>query len=122
MDRMRLIPVILAVLLGLTACREARGPAPAPIATVELAEIHLVLYVDRDLGIRGVIPDGWFETMPGLFPGMYLASPPETRPGTVLIQPLEAGATFDQAAEEWAPRLGLEEEPKLTGSRESGVG
>ena len=54
---------------------------------------------------------GWFEAMPGLFPGTHLVSPPDARPGTVLIQRLEAGATLDQVAEEWGPRLGLEEAP-----------
>lgn len=98
--RYRLLPptALLAVLLVLAACGQADVPVPAPLATVDVAGITLVPYTEEHLGISGVVPEGWFEAIPGLFPGLYLSSPPATRPGTVLIQRLEGGATLDEAA------------------------
>jgi CubicO group peptidase (beta-lactamase class C family) len=111
--------VLLVMLLELAACGGKATPAPIPVATIDVADITLVPYTSKDFGISGVVPDGWVEVMPGLFPGMYLAGSPEDRPGTVLIQRLEGGATIEQAAAVWLPRLGLEEFPESVGSRET---
>jgi CubicO group peptidase (beta-lactamase class C family) len=110
---------LLAILLALAACGQAELPAPGPLATIDIAGITLVPYTDEHLGISGVVPEGWFEAMPGLFPGVYLSSPPAARPGTVLIQRLEGGTTLDQAAAQWLPLLGIEEAPPRTGSRQT---
>lgn len=111
--------VLLVMLLELAACGGKATPAPIPVATIDVADITLVPYTSKDFGISDVVPDGWVEVIPGLFPGMYLAGPPEDRPGTVLIQRLEGGATIEQAATVWLPRLGLEEFPESVGSRET---
>ena len=43
----------------------------------------------------------------------------EERPGTVLVQRLEAGATLRQATAAWLPRLNLEELPERVNTRET---
>jgi CubicO group peptidase (beta-lactamase class C family) len=116
---MRKTALLLAFLLLLASCGEDKSRAPKPLATVDTQSLTLVPYTDGHQGLSGLVPAGWFEAMPGLYPGLFLSGPPAARPGTLLVQRLEAGATLDQVAEQWGPRLGLEEAPPSAGSRKT---
>jgi CubicO group peptidase (beta-lactamase class C family) len=91
-----------------------------PVATANAGSITLVPYISRAFVMSGVVPDGWIDAMPGSFPGLYLASLPEHRPGTILVQRLEAGVLLRQAIAAWLPRLNLDELPERVSTRERG--
>jgi CubicO group peptidase (beta-lactamase class C family) len=110
------LSVLLASCGGPLAAPEA---LPIPVAPVDVGGIALVPYISKDFGMRGVVPDGWIEALPGTFPGLYLSSLPEHRPGTILVQRLEAGALLRQALAAWLPRLGLKELPERSSTRET---
>jgi CubicO group peptidase (beta-lactamase class C family) len=105
----------LALLMTLTTCAGETGPVPRPVATTDIENITLVSYTDREFGLSGMVPDGWFEALPGI----YLAGTPEERPGTVLIQRMEGGATVEQALAGWQELLGLVKAPQPAGTRET---
>jgi CubicO group peptidase (beta-lactamase class C family) len=112
--------VALSVLLTSCGGPLAALEAPSiPVATGDIGQTALVPYISKDFGMSGVVPDGWIDAMPGDFPGLYLASLPEHRPGTILIQRLEAGFSLHQATTAWLPRLGLEELPERLNTRET---
>ena len=52
---------LLAMLLGAAACGEKATPTPTAPATPDAAGITLVPYTSEEMGIRGVVPDGWVE-------------------------------------------------------------
>ena len=66
-----------------------------------------------------LVPDGWVESYPMFYPGVFVSGPPESRPSTTLLQRLEAGLTLDQAKRGWLHREGEEEFPRRTSSRET---
>jgi len=59
--------VLLAILVGVTGCGEKTKPTPIVSATPGPAGISLVPYTSQELGIAGVVPDGWVEFNPGHF-------------------------------------------------------
>jgi formylglycine-generating enzyme required for sulfatase activity len=78
------ILVLLATLLGLAACGENSAPAG-------LKEINLVPYASNELGISGVVPEGWVEMKPGQFHRDTPGGDP-----TLLAQVAFPGATIEQ--------------------------
>lgn len=81
--------VLLAMVLGMAACSE-KAP-PTPTATPNPAGITLVPYTSQELGISGVVPDGWVELKPGQFHPVMSRSDP-----TLLVQVTLPGATMEQ--------------------------
>jgi formylglycine-generating enzyme required for sulfatase activity len=55
---------LLAMLMALTACSEM---AAADAANSDPADITLIPYINEELGISGLVPEGWVEVKPGLF-------------------------------------------------------
>lgn len=109
------IVLSLTLLLTLTTCGGGMGPVPRPVATTDTENIALVSYTDREFGLSGVVPAGWFEALPGI----YLAGTPRERPGTSFIQRVEGGATVEQALAGWQELLGLARAPQPAGTRET---
>ena len=110
---------ILALPVILAACGGQAFPEPPPLAAADLTSLTLVPYVDEDLAIRGVVPDGWIEAYPDAYTGVFISGPPESRPSATLLQRLEAGLTLDQAKGAWLTREGEDEFPMRAGSRET---
>jgi len=86
-------PVALfAMLFGLTSCSEM---SETIAATPDPAIITLIPYANEDLGISGLVPEGWAEVKPGQF---------QREPGkdpTWLGQVSFQGATIEQALADW---------------------
>ena len=78
---------IWVVLIALTACSEM--PASDAITT-DLRDITIIPYTSEELGISGLVPEGWIEVKPGLFLRM-----PNNDP-TLLGQVAFPDATMDQ--------------------------
>ena len=77
-----------AMVLGMAACS---GKAPlAPIATPNPACITLVPYTSEEMGISGVVPEGWVGVKPGQFQRASGADP------TLLGQVAFPGVTMEQ--------------------------
>ncbi|MGD9147494.1 MAG: serine hydrolase [Anaerolineae bacterium] len=112
---MKSATLLLVLLLTLASCGGEIDTAPRPASTADVTGINLVPYQDRESGLSGVVPEGWFEALPGIF----LAGVPANRPDTALIQRLEAGATLDQAAAVWKELLGLAQFPEPAGHRQT---
>lgn len=102
--------LLLALLLTLASCGGQIDTAPRPASTADVTRIQLVPYQDKESGLDGVVPQGWFEALPGIF----LAGVLPDRPDTALIQRLEAGATLDQVAVVWKELLGKRKISHLT--------
>jgi hypothetical protein len=111
--RSRLLLLVVVVLSLLVGCGQEVALAPPPEATVDVTKINLVPFHDKESGLDGGVPEGWFPALPGF----YLAGPPEDKPDTVLIQRLEPGVSLDQVLATWKGLLGLTEDPKPAGHR-----
>ena len=68
--------LLLVLLLTLASCGGQIDAAPRPASTADVTGINLVPYQDRESGLGGVVPEGWFEALPGIF----LAGAPADRP------------------------------------------
>lgn len=70
---------------------------PTPTATVATApaDITLVPYTSEEMGIRGVVPEGWVEVKPGHFLRVPGNAP------TLLGQVAFPGAAIDQVTGQW---------------------
>jgi formylglycine-generating enzyme required for sulfatase activity len=83
---------VLAMLITLTACSEM---AAADAVTTDPGAITLIPYTNEELGISGLVPEGWLEVKPGQFLRMPGHEP------TLLGQVALDGATMDQVAADW---------------------
>jgi hypothetical protein len=110
---------LLVVLMGSVACGGQRFPDPVPAAAADAEHLTLVPHTDKVLGIHGLVPEGWVEAYPDQYPGVSYSGPAADRPGTTLLQRLEAGLTLDQAKKAWLQREDEGEFPKRVGSRET---
>jgi len=86
---------LLAMLVGIVACGEQATPTPSPTATPDPADITLVPCASEEMGIRGVVPEGWVEVKPGHFLRVPGNAP------TLLGQVAFPGATIDQVTGQW---------------------
>ena len=76
---------LLTILLGLAACGEEPSPA---------LDINLVPYISGEMGISGIVPEGWAEVEPGHFlPHPHIAP-------TLLGQVGFPSATMEQVMEQ----------------------
>ena len=81
----RSLLALLVVLAGLAACGENGG------APTDLPEVTLMPYTSAELGISGVVPEGWKE----MKPGQHFRDMPNGDP-TFIGQVLFNGATIDE--------------------------
>jgi CubicO group peptidase (beta-lactamase class C family) len=119
LEQVRHVSALLLISLLLAACSGQGFPEPIPVASVDLQTLTLEPYLDKTLGLRGVVPAGWVEAYPGAYPGLFLSGSARERPGTVLLQRLEPGLTLEQAKRAWQQREGQSEFPKKAGNRET---
>jgi sulfatase modifying factor 1 len=82
---------LLAMVLGMVACSEQA--VLAPVATHNPADIALVPYTSEEMGIRGIVPEGWVKVKPGQFQPVPVSDP------TLLGQIAFPGATIEQVME-----------------------
>jgi CubicO group peptidase (beta-lactamase class C family) len=106
---------LLTVIVASAACSVQRFPDPVPPAPADLGDLGLVPYTDAYQGFQSVVPEGWFEAMPGVT--IFVSGPPETRPGAALILRLERGSTLSRTIESWLPLLSLQELPEQAEQR-----
>jgi hypothetical protein len=99
---------LLAMVLGMAACSE-KAPF-ALIGTPYPSDITLVPYTSEEMGIRGVMPEGWVDVKPGQFQGAPGADP------TLLGQVAFPGATMEQVmdAGQFPERVGSMETADFT--------
>jgi sulfatase modifying factor 1 len=82
---------LLTILAGLAACGGNSTPAPSAADTTDSARVTLTSYTSEELGISGVVPEGWAELKPGQFHRGVPGSEP-----TFLGQVAFPGATIEQ--------------------------
>jgi sulfatase modifying factor 1 len=104
----RMLCLAMVVLpLALTSCGGNTGPAGLATPTPDPAATTLVSYADQEMGIQGLVPQGWVEFSPGHFQPAV----PHTAP-TLFAQAAWPGATMEQIEQ-------LAALPESVGSRET---
>ena len=86
-DKALIIIGLLVLIPGLAGCGGQSFPAVIPVSAAGLADLELVPYTDEYLGLRGIMPDGWVEAYPGVWPGVFLSAG-----AGAALQELDAGA------------------------------
>jgi len=111
--RRLLLAVALIPVLLLGACGT---PAPAPTSTITAEPaLELVAFAQAGFGMRGLVPEGWVELLPGIF-----ADGSSTTGVPAVYLGWYQGASLRWVTDSLVlPRLGVEALPQPSGQVES---